>query len=131
MRCAAITRSGERCKTKAMDGYEHCYSHRPDLAQERRKNAKAGGRAGGRGRSSRDEVEQAKNYAKNIVTRLLRDDIPRDIATAAFAGLHVVARLIELERKIHAEDELEARIEVLERKRRVEQAAWPSRGRRS
>lgn len=130
MRCEAITRAGARCQAEAMEGYQWCYSHRPDLAEQRKANARRGGRAGGRGRSSLDETEQAKKYIKGLVSQLLKGQVRREIANSCFTGLNVLARYVELERRIRETDELEARIEALEARQRLEaqgQSTWHRR----
>src|SRR5215204_4962375 len=91
--CAYIKPGGERCGSIAMKGYQHCYGHRPDLADERRRNASKGGRSGGRGRRSGELTEVKILLADLINTRL---------------------RAIEVERKVKETDELLARLEELE-----------------
>jgi hypothetical protein len=130
-RCEALKGDGSRCQARALEGSNWCYGHDPSRAEERSANARRGGRAGGRGRGGLDDTQQAIKHTKSLVARLLSGDVQREAATAAFMGLHVLARYIELERKIHAEDELEARIAVLERRQRVEQNVWQARHRRS
>jgi hypothetical protein len=49
--CGAIKANGERCIARAIDGAEWCYNHHPDYADERKRNAKRGGKTGGRGRA--------------------------------------------------------------------------------
>jgi hypothetical protein len=114
-RCEALKGDGSRCQARAMEGYQWCYSHRPDLAEERKRNARRGGQTGGRGRGARGEIDTAKSYVKGLVSQLIKGEVDRGLAQAAFAGLHVLARLIELERRIKETDELEERIEALER----------------
>jgi hypothetical protein len=41
-KCAFIKPGGDRCGSIAMKGYDTCYGHRPDLADERRRNASKG-----------------------------------------------------------------------------------------
>jgi len=47
-RCEAQKGDGSRCQGKAMEDYRWCYAHRPDLANERRRDASRGGKRGGR-----------------------------------------------------------------------------------
>jgi hypothetical protein len=101
-----------------MEGYQWCYSHRPDLAEERSRNARRGGKAGGRGRSSLSETAEAKRWIKGLVSQLLRGDVQRDVATACFMGLNVMARYIEVERRLKETEELEERISALEDEQR-------------
>jgi hypothetical protein len=88
--------------------------HRPDLAHERRRNARRGGKAGGKGRGSLDETAQAKTWIKGLVVKLIRGDADRDAATAAFMGLNVLARYIEVERKLREQEELVERMDAIE-----------------
>lgn len=117
-RCAFIKPGGGRCGAAAMRGYEHCYGHRPDLAEERRRNASKGGRSGGRGRSAGGEIAEIKALLSELTNRILGADgaEPLETGRAAVANQIVGTRLraVELERKIRETDELEARIEELE-----------------
>jgi hypothetical protein len=45
---------------------------------------------------------------------VITGDLDRSVATAAFMGLNVLARYIELERKIVEQEELVGRLESLE-----------------
>ena len=115
MRCEAITRSGSQCKADALPGATWCYSHHPDKAEERRRNASKGGRTGGNGRpSALAEVQDAKNNVKSVLSGLLRGQIEPRLGGVLLSGFNVLARLIEQERRIRADEELEGRIEALE-----------------
>jgi hypothetical protein len=119
-RCQALKGDGTRCKARAMEGSTWCFNHDPAKAQERSANARKGGRTGGRGRGSLDETTQAKKYIRGLVVQLLNGGVQREVATACFMGLNVLARYVELERRIRESDELEARIEALEVRQRLE-----------
>jgi hypothetical protein len=114
MRCAAITRAGERCRLDATHG-SYCYQHAPETAEERRRNARKGGKAGGNSRPGLSEITEAKSWIRGLVSKLLKGEVDRDIATACFMGLNVLARYIELERHVRETDELAAEIEELKR----------------
>jgi|SRR5215203_3149263 hypothetical protein len=115
--CAYIKPGGERCGSIAMKGYQHCYGHRPDLADERRRNASKGGRSGGRGRGS-GELTEVKILLADLINRVLKTEGAEDIETgrAAVANQLINTRLraIEVERKVKETDELLARLEELE-----------------
>jgi hypothetical protein len=119
-RCQALKGDGTRCKARAMEGSTWCFNHDPAKAQERSANARKGGRTGGRGRGSLDETTQAKKYIRGLVVQLLNGGVQREVATACFMGLNILARYVELERRIRESDELEARIEALEVRQRLE-----------
>jgi hypothetical protein len=97
-----------------MAGHSWCYNHRPDLAEQRRQNARRGGKTGGRGRGGLSEITEAKGFTRGLVNKLLKGAVGRDTATAAFQGINVLARLIELERKVKEQEEVLERIEALE-----------------
>ncbi len=124
-RCAAIKANGERCKGDATPGAEWCYSHDPDRAEERRRNASRGGKSGGGGRGS-GELAEIKALLSELTNRVIGGEGVEALETgrAAVANQLVNTRLraVELERRIRESDELEARIEELE------QAAGRSRG---
>lgn len=126
LRCAAITRAGERCKLVATDG-SYCFSHSPSTAEARKQRARLGGRAGGNGRGGLSETAQAKSYTRALIARLLSGGVKREIATACFQGLNVLARYIELELKVREQAELIERIERLEAARAREGGgSWTS-----
>lgn len=118
-RCAFIKPGGDRCEATAMKGYDHCYGHRPDLAEERKRNSSKGGKAGGRGRGGSGELTEIKDLLKTLTDRVLgREDAePLEPGRAAIANQIVNTRLraVELGRKIKEQDELEARLDALER----------------
>jgi hypothetical protein len=97
-----------------MDGSAYCYVHHPDHAEERRRYGAKGGKRGGRGRP-RAELSAIKTLLADLTTQVLEGQL--DTSRAAVANQLVNARLraIEQERKIKETEELEARIEALER----------------
>jgi len=114
VRCAGITRAGGRCShTATADTF--CHLHHPDRAEQRRRDASRGGKTGGNGRSSGlSETAEAKRWIKGLVGQLLKGEVERDVAPAAFQGINVLARYIELERKIKETEDLEERLVELE-----------------
>jgi hypothetical protein len=113
VRCAAITSAGERCKLDATNG-SYCWSHDPENADERRRRARRGGKARGAG-----ELSEIKRLLEDLTSRVLRAEgtEPLDTGPAAVANQLINTRLraIEQERKIRETEDLEARIEALER----------------
>ena len=96
-----------------MKGYDTCYGHRPDLADERRRNASKGGKRGGRGRGS-GELTEIKDLLKDLTDRVLRVELGSGVAAVANQLINTRLRAVELERKIRETEELEARIEELD-----------------
>lgn len=117
-RCARIKDNGERCKGDAMPGAEWCYSHDPARAEERRRNASRGGRSGGRNRGS-GEIAEIKTLLSDLTDRVLGSEETEPLTTGAAAVANQLTntrlRAVALERQIKETEELEARIEQLER----------------
>ena len=117
MRCAAITKAGERCKGEATHG-SYCWNHAPEMAEARKQRARRAGKAGGNGRpGGLSEVAEGKRYIRGLVARLMNGSVARETATACFMGLNVLARYIELERRLIEQQEVLERIEALELER--------------
>ena len=113
MRCAAITKAGERCLLVATHG-SYCYSHSPQTAEKRKKRARKGGRAGGNGRGGRSEISALKAQLEDLAADVLSGDVGRSEAAVVNQILNTRARLIELERKIREQEVLEGRLQALE-----------------
>ncbi len=96
--CAALRAGGGRCKAPAMEGYEHCYSHRPDLAGERQRNASKGGKSGGRGRPQ-TEIADIKRQIRSVIGGVLAGKIPQGPGAVALQGLNTLIRAHEMERR--------------------------------
>ena len=119
MRCAAITKAGERCRLVATHG-SYCYSHSPQTAEKRKRSASRGGKAGGNGRPGKlagagelatIRAELAALYADMIVGRV---DTRRAAVGAQVQNVRL--RAIETQCKVEAADEYLHRIHDLERR---------------
>jgi hypothetical protein len=113
VRCAAITSAGERCKLEATSG-SYCWSHDPENADERRRRASRGGKA-----RANHELSEIKELLEDLTSRVLKVEgaEPLETGPAAVANQLINTRLraIEQERKNRETQDLEARIEALER----------------
>jgi hypothetical protein len=119
MRCAAITSAGARCKLEASYG-SYCYQHSPETAEERRRNASRGGKAGGNGRGGQSEISDLKAQLEDLAADVLAGELETGRAAVANQLINTRLRAIELERKIRETDELEARLEALEESMQAE-----------
>ncbi len=113
MRCAAITKAGDRCRLVATHG-SYCYSHSPQTAEKRKRSARKGGRAGGNGRGGQSEIADLKGQLEDLAADVLAGEVGRSEAAVVNQILNTRARLIELERKIKEQEDLEGRLEALE-----------------
>ena len=129
-RCSAITRSGGRCSASAQEGSQWCWNHDPARAEERRKNASAGGHA----RSRRDphELEQIKKQIEVVTAGVLRGGtdkatqvVDRGTGAVVLQGLNTLLRAIEVQRKLDKQQELEEQVdELLERLEQMKAVAY-------
>jgi hypothetical protein len=107
--CAGIKRDGGRCTAIVRPSQTHCYQHDPKRAQERRRNASRGGRSKGN-----TEIAHLKKQLRELAEGVLSGKVERADAVVVNQILNTRARLIELERKIREQEELEGRLEALE-----------------
>src|ERR687893_492028 len=110
MRCAAITRAGERCKLEATSG-SYCWSHAPENAEERKRRAQRGGkaRAGVGG-----ELEEIKQRLSDLATDVLEEKVEKGAAAVAGQLLNTCIRAVSVELKAREQLELTERLEALE-----------------
>jgi hypothetical protein len=113
MRCAAITRAGARCRLDATHG-SYCYQHSPETAEERRRRARKGGRTGGNGRRG-TELRDVNALCEDLTERVLAGDLLPGPAAVANQLINTRLRAIEQERKNKETEDLEVRIDALER----------------
>ncbi len=108
--CPGIKRDGGRC-TVVVDGpHKYCYQHDPDRSEERRRAASRAGRS----KPSR-ELVGIKRQLQELTDDALAGKVERGVAAVCGQLLNVKLRAVEVERKVKETDELEARLEALER----------------
>ena len=109
MRCAAITRAGERCKLDATSG-SYCWSHAPENTDARKSRARRGGKARGAG-----EMAEVKREIRGVIDDVISEKVDKGVGAVALQGYNTLLRAIELERRVKETDELEAEIAELKR----------------
>jgi hypothetical protein len=131
VRCPGIKRDGSRCTVTVDSPQTYCWWHDPANAEERKRAAARGGKRAGRGRPLA-ELAQIKELLKDLTERVLGQEgtEPLETGQAAVANQLINTRLraIEQERKIKETEDLEARIEALERTQEQEKGARKWRG---
>ena len=108
-RCSGFKPDGTPCERIVGASQSYCYSHDPDRAGERRRNAAAGGRA-----SPNKEIKALKAELENLAGDVLDGEVDKGDAAVVNQIINTRARLLELERKIREQDKLLERIERLE-----------------
>jgi hypothetical protein len=122
-KCSGITQAGTACKGIPIEGSQWCYAHHPDRVEERRRHGSKGGKRGGRGRPQR-ETEAIKALLEDLTERVLSGDLETGRAAVANQLVNTHLRAIEQERKIREAEELESRIEALERAQERGAGRW-------
>ena len=109
-RCAAVKANGERCRLDATGQQGYCWAHDPANREKRRVRASRAGRA----KASR-ELPELKTLLADLTERVLAGELETGRVAVANQLLNTRLRAIEVERKIKETEELESRIEALER----------------
>jgi hypothetical protein len=112
VRCNGITSGGDRCKLEATHG-SYCWSHSPETADERRKRASRGGKAGGRGRPGTD-LADLKRDIRTVIDDVLAGAVHQGRAAVALQGYNALLRAAKVELDIREQTELIERLEALE-----------------
>jgi hypothetical protein len=115
--CGYIKADGERCKAQPMRGEGYCYAHHPDLEERRTAASRRGGKTGGRGRAKpgKGDIKDVKSWLLDLARRVETGQLEAKDGTAVSQILNIWLRGIETERKLKEQEELEERLESLER----------------
>jgi hypothetical protein len=108
--CKATKANGEACTLPAQGEQGLCWAHDPANAEKRRRGAARGGRA-----KANRELPQLKALLEDLTDRVLAGDLETGRAAVANQLVNTRLRAIEVERKIREAEELEERLEALER----------------
>ena len=107
--CAGTKQNGERCTATVEPPQRYCWWHDPANAEERRRAASKGGKS----KPSR-EIRELKRQLEDLAADVLSGKVERANAVVVNQLINTRARLIELERKIREQEEIEERLERLE-----------------
>ena len=121
--CGATKANGEVCKAPATGSHGLCWAHAPENAEKRRRMASRAAKA-----KPNRELRDVKALLAELTDRVLGGDgvEPLEAGRAAVANQLINTRLraIEQERKIKETEDLEARIEALERSQGKGDRSW-------
>ncbi len=107
--CRATKRNGEPCTLSATDPNGYCWAHSPAHAEERKRNASRGGRGKGN-----PKLAKLDKQLEDLAADTLTGDVERGVAVAVNQIINTRARLVELERRLREQEELEERLAALE-----------------
>ena len=120
--CAGTKRDGSACTATVDPPQQYCWWHDPANAGERRRAASKAGKS----RPNR-ELAGVKALCEDLTNRVLAGSLLPGPAAVANQLINTRLRAIEQERKNKESDDLEARIEALERTHEREKGARPWR----
>ncbi len=110
VQCRATKRDGTPCTLPSNSQNGLCWAHDPKNAERRRRGQSRGGKA-----KASAEIRDLKKQLEDLVEDVREGRVERGDAVVVNQILNTRARLIELERKVKETDELEVRLEALER----------------
>jgi hypothetical protein len=108
--CRATKANGEPCTLPANSPQGLCWAHDPANREKRRRMASKAARS-----KPRRELSGLKAQLVDLTRDVLAGDLETARAAVANQLINTRLRAIELERKVKETDELEERLEVLER----------------
>jgi hypothetical protein len=109
-RCRATKANGTACKTPATGSHGYCWAHDPEHAEQRQRAASKAARS-----KPNREVRGYKQEVKSLIAAVENGGQDRADAGVMLQGFRLLKDFAELERKVREQDDLEARIEQLER----------------
>jgi hypothetical protein len=122
-RCAGSKDDGSPCERIVSASQQHCYSHDPDRADERKRNAQRGGRRGGRGRPSA-ELARLQRRFEELADRVLAGEVERGVGAVAGQLLNGARACVRDGMTAREQEEFEARIAALEANEATEGERW-------
>ena len=121
--CSGTKRDGSECTATVEPPQRYCWWHDPANAEERRRAASKAGKS----RANR-ELVGVKAQLQDLTRDVLAGDLETGRAAVANQLINTRLRAIEQERKIRETEDLEARIEALERASEAKKGAGRWRG---
>jgi hypothetical protein len=117
--CAGTKRDGSRCTVTVEPPQTYCWWHDPDNAEDRRRAASKAGKS----RPNR-ELVGVKAQLEDLTRDVLAGTLETGRAAVANQLINTRLRAIEQERKNRETEDLEARIEALERTQEKGSRSW-------
>jgi serine/threonine protein phosphatase PrpC len=111
--CGATKQDGTPCSLPAKGPSRYCWAHDPANREQRRRMASRAARSNRRNQPTR-ELQDVKHRLIDLADAVLEGRADRGSAAVAGQLLNTAIRALEVERKWHETDELEAHIAELE-----------------
>jgi hypothetical protein len=119
VQCRATKRDGSPCTLPSNGSSGLCWAHDPKNAERRRRGQSRGGRT----KPIRELVE-AKAAILTTIEDVRTGALNKSVGAVMFQGYGTLIRVIEQERKAKETEDLEARIEALERSQEKGDRSW-------
>lgn len=110
--CRSTTQYGRPCQNPAPPGKDVCWSHDPENAERRSRNARAGGRAVHSPTTL--EIGDLKDELRALVRDVKDGVVPPGVGAVLNQLLNSMLRAIEQDRKMRETEDLEERLAALE-----------------
>ncbi len=110
--CRSITQYGRPCQNPAQPGKTVCWSHDESNAEQRRRNARAGGVAAHSPATL--EIGELKDELKALARDVKEGKVTPAIGTVLNQICNTIIRAVEQERKVRELDEVVERLDRLE-----------------
>lgn len=117
--CAGTKRDGSRCTATVEPPQSYCWWHDPANAEERRRAASKAGKS-----KPNRELAGLKAQLQDLTRDVLSGDLETGRAAIANQLINTRLRALEQERKLRETEDLEARIEALERAQPEGERRW-------
>jgi hypothetical protein len=106
--CRATTAKGERCENAAHVSQDLCWSHAPENAAKRRRNASKAATA-----KADKEIRETKAEIRELVRLVREEDFDVSKANSINRLFQTLLQYIVVERGVYREDDLAQRIREL------------------
>ncbi len=108
--CRATKANGDPCKGLATGSHGYCWAHAPEHAEQRQRAASKAARS-----KPNREIRGYKREVRDLIAAVENGGQDRADGAVMLQGFRLLKDFAELERKVREQDDLEARIEQLER----------------
>jgi hypothetical protein len=109
-RCSGVKRDGGRCTAIVSGSQTYCYQHDPARQAERKRNASKAARS----KPSR-ELARIKQRLSDLADDVLEEPTDKGVGAVVSQVLNVYLRAVFVELKVKEVEDLEIRLEELER----------------
>jgi hypothetical protein len=116
--CVATKQDGSPCKMAARGTSNYCWSHDPENAKRRREITSKAGKS----KSLRAELVEVRNFVRDLTEKAAKGEVDKARSQVAFTGAGVWGRLVEIEKKLKDQEDIERRLEALEESRKQQES---------